>query len=135
MLQVNPETVCRLIELAQSVHVREQGGTPEEGGNAIDDDWTQAMLADNGDNTSYQEFETIVKDLDPDQQHEVVALLWLGRGDYTLEEWDGIVKQARDEWTPETAQYLIGHPLLADELREGLELHGHSCEEMSTIGP
>lgn len=134
MLQVNPETVCRLIELAQSFHVREQAGMPEEGGNAADD-WSQQMLADQGDNTSYQEFESIVKDLEPDQQQEVVALLWLGRGDYTLEEWDSVVKQARDEWTPETAQYLIGHPLLADELREGLELHGHSCAEMSTISP
>ena len=134
MLHVNPEIVCRLIELAQSFHAREQAGLPEEGGNA-GDDWTQEMLADHGDNTSFQEFETIVKDLEPDQQQEVVALLWLGRGDYTFEEWDSIVKQAKELWTPETAQYLIDHPMLADELREGLELHGHGCEEMTTIAP
>ncbi len=127
MLDVNPDTVCRLIELAQSFHVREAVSIPDEGSNSPDD-WTQTMLADHKDNTSYDEFETIVKDLEPDQQHEVVALLWLGRGDYTLEEWDSVVQQANEQWTPETAQYLIGHPLLADHLREGLELHGYGCD-------
>lgn len=45
MLQVNPEIVCRLIELAQSFHVREQTSIPDEGSNAADD-WSQQMLAD-----------------------------------------------------------------------------------------
>ena len=134
MLQVNPETVCRLIELAQSYHVREATGIPEEGSNSVDD-WSQQMLADHKDNTSYEEFAAAIKELDPDQQQEVVALLWLGRGDYTLEEWDGIVQQSKDHWSPETAQYLIDHPLLADELQEGLEQHGYSCQELNSRPP
>ncbi|SFR47145.1 Protein of unknown function [Marinobacter daqiaonensis] len=134
MLQVNPDTVCRLIELAQSFHVREPASIPEEGSNAADD-WTQQMLADHADNTSYDEFKSIIKDLDADHQQEVVALLWLGRGDYTLEEWDSVVKQAKEQWSPETAEYLIDHPLLADELREGLELHGYTCEEFVAKPP
>jgi len=128
MLNVNPDTVCRLVELAQAYHVREPVSIPDEGNNAADD-WSQQMLADHKDNTSYQEFETVIQDLEADQQHEVVALLWLGRGDYTLDEWDSIVQQAKEEWSPETAQYLIDHPMLADELREGLELHGYRCDE------
>lgn len=128
MLNVNPDTVCRLIELAQAYHAREAVSLPEEGNNAADD-WSQHMLADHKDNSSYQEFETVIQDLEADQQHEVVALLWLGRGDYTLDEWDSIVQQAKEEWSPETAQYLIDHPMLADELREGLELLGYRCDE------
>ncbi|MDL0432655.1 DUF3775 domain-containing protein [Marinobacter sp. TBZ242] len=127
MLNVNPDTVCRLIELAQAYHVREPANIPNEDNNTVDD-WSQNMLDDHKDNTSYEEFETIIKDLEPDQQHEVVALLWLGRGDYSLEEWDSTVKLARQQWSPETAQYLIDHPLLADYLREGLELHGYECD-------
>lgn len=134
MLQVNPETVCRLIELAQSYHVRESTSIPDEGSNSVDD-WSQQMLADHKDNTSYDEFAAAIDELDADQQQEVVALLWLGRGDYTLEEWGGIVKQAKEQWSPETAQYLIGHPLLADELREGLEQHGYSCQELNSRPP
>ena len=133
MLQVNPDTVCRLIELAQSFHAREPAAMPDEASNAVDD-WTQSMLSDHQDNASYAEFASVVRDLDPDHQQELVALLWIGRGDYTLEEWDGVVQQARDEWTPETARYLIDHPLLADELREGLEMHGYDCEGTSSLG-
>ena len=128
MLNVNPDTVCRLIELAQAYHVREPAAFPDEGGNPVDD-WSQEMLSDHDDNTSDDEFETTLADLDPAQQQEVVALLWLGRGDYALEEWDDIVQQAKEQWSPETAQYLLSHPLLADQLREGLELHGYGCEE------
>ncbi len=134
MLQVNPEIVCRLIELAQSYHVKEQTGIPEEGSNAVDD-WSQQMLADHKDNTSYDEFASIVNEIDEDQQQEVVALLWVGRGDYTLEEWDNVVQQAKEQWTPDTAQYLIDHPLLADHLREGLEQQGYSCQELNTRPP
>lgn len=132
MLNVNPDTVCRLIELAQAYHVRESVSIPEEGNNAADD-WSQQMLADHKDNTSYEEFESIIKDLDADLQQEVVALLWLGRGDYSLEEWESTVQQAKEQWSPETAQYLIDHPLLADRLREGLELHGYNCDNTGAL--
>lgn len=127
MLNVNPETVCRLIELAQAYNVREPASVPEEGSNAMDD-WSQHMLTDDQDNSSYEEFETIIGDLEPDQQHEVIALLWLGRGDYTIDEWDNIVQLAKEQWSPGVAQYLMDHPLLADQLREGLEQHGYKCE-------
>ena len=73
-----------------------------------------------GDST-LQEFRSIVDDLEPDQQQEVVALLWVGRGDFGPEEWQAALEEARDDWTPETADYLIAHPLLADYLRDGLE--------------
>lgn len=134
MLQVNPDTVCRLIELARSFHVREPAGIPEEASNAADD-WTQSMLSDHKDNSSYAEFESIVKDLDPDLQQEVVALMWIGRGDYALDEWESVVKQARDQWSTETARYLIEHPLLADQLLEGLEMHGYECNETISSSP
>ncbi len=127
MLNVNPDTVCRLIELAQAYHVREPASAPEPSDNALDDP-SQHMLADHKDNTSYAEFETIVRDLEPDQQREVVALLWLGRGDYVLDEWESTVEQAKDLPSPEPAQYLISHPLLAEHLREGLEQHGYGCD-------
>lgn len=37
MLNVNPDTVCRLIKLAQAYHVREAVSITEEGNNAADD--------------------------------------------------------------------------------------------------
>ncbi len=81
MLQDNPETVCRLIEVAPSYHVREPSSIPEEGGNSVNDR-SQQMLADHKDNTGYEELASAVNQLDPDQLREVVAQRWLGRGDY-----------------------------------------------------
>jgi hypothetical protein len=57
-----------------------------------------------------------------------VALMWLGRGDYDLEEWEDALEQARESWSAHTAEYLIATPLVADYLEEGLSMHGYSCE-------
>jgi hypothetical protein len=51
----------------------------------------------------------------------LVALMWVGRGDYSLEEWDEALKFAEETWTERTAEYLVGTPLLADFLAEGLQ--------------
>jgi hypothetical protein len=47
--------------------------------------------------------------------------MWVGRGDYSLEEWDEALTFAEENWTDHTAGYLIGTPLLADYLAEGLQ--------------
>jgi len=127
MLNVNPDTVYRLIDLAREFHAQEQVTIPEEPGNPSGD-WAAQILASHADDLTLQEFQSIIADLDPDQQQEVVALLWLGRGDFSEEEWKECVEQARDNWTPDTADFLIAHPVLADYLREGLELMGYSAD-------
>jgi len=127
MLNVNSDTIYRLIDLAREFHAQEQVTFPEEPGNPSGD-WAAQMLASHADDLTLQEFQSIVADLDPDQQQEVVALLWLGRGDFNAEEWEEAVEQARDNWTPTTADYLIAHPFLADHLREGLDLMDDSAD-------
>jgi hypothetical protein len=128
MLKNNPETVCRLIELAKTAQGREAAVIPDDT-NSPAEDWGRQMLADDtANNTIVQEFRSIVGNLDPDQQQELVALLWLGRGDYTMDEWEDVLSQAADMWTPETADYLLKHPMLASDLEEGMDAHGYDCQ-------
>ncbi|MEX6501434.1 DUF3775 domain-containing protein [Pseudomonas zhanjiangensis] len=127
MLNVNPDTVCRLIALAHVFHAKEAVVIPEEP-TSPSDDWARQVLADHADDEVFQEFRSIIEDLEPDQQQEVVALLWLGRGDAALDDWAGLLVQARDDWNPRTAEYLIAHPFLAEHLQEGLDLHGYACD-------
>lgn len=127
MLNVNPDTVCRLIDLAHVFHAKEAVVIPQEP-TSPSDDWALQVLADHGDDEVFLEFQSIIEDLEPDQQQQVVALLWLGRGDAGLDEWASLLEQAADEWNERTAEYLIAHPFLADHLRDGLELHGYSCD-------
>lgn len=127
MLDVNPDTVCRLIDLAREFHAQEEVVIPDEP-ESPGDDWAIQILAAHGSDATFQEFKTIVEDLEPDQQQQVVALLWLGREDYSIDEWEEAVEEARYNWSDHTAEYLMAHPYLADHLALGLELHGYGCE-------
>lgn len=127
MISVNPETISRLIDLSRAFHAKEQVVIPQEP-NSPSDDWALQVLADHEDDEYYAEFESIIDDLEPDQQQEVVALMWLGRGDAALEEWSDLLKQASEQWNERTAEYLIAHPFLAEYLQEGLDLHGYESD-------
>jgi hypothetical protein len=127
MLDVNPETVCFLISKAREFHAKEEVVLPDVPGSPAED-WGRQVLADHIDDPVYQEFQETFSDLEPDQQHEVVALLWLGRGDFDLASWTVAVAEARANWTPTTADYLMAHPMLADHLLEGMILHGYNCD-------
>ena len=52
----------------------------------------------------------------------LIALAWLGRGTYELEEWDEAISTARSEHGKRAAEYLIGLPLLGDYLEDGMAL-------------
>lgn len=127
MLDVNPATVCFLIDKAHEFHVKEEVVLPDTPGSPSED-WALQVMADHVDDSTFLEFKSTVADLEPDQQAQLVALLWLGRGDYAVEEWDEAVAEAGRLRNKRTAEYLIAHPLLADYLEEGLELLGYSCE-------
>jgi hypothetical protein len=57
--------------------------------------------------------------LNEDEQAELVALFWIGRGSFEAEDWDEAVATARAEATTPTADYLLGSPHFADHLEAG----------------
>ena len=128
MLELNPETVCFLINKAREFHAKEGVVIPDEP-LSPSEDWARQILADHVDDLTYQEIKAAVDDLEPDQQAILVALMWLGRGDYDADQWDAACSDATEQWTPRTAEYIIARPLVADYLEEGLALLGYSCEE------
>ena len=126
-LEVNPDDVCQLIQLARDFHAQDAVVVSDEPPPPVMSLSAEAMETHEGD-PLLEEFRTIIEDLDRSQQVQVVALLWLGRGDYEVEEWDALLEDADDAWSDHTADYLLAHPLLADQLLEALEMLGHSCE-------
>ena len=127
MLNINTDTVCRLIQLAREFHAQEQVVIPETRGNPSGD-WAAQTLASHIDDMSFQEFRSIVNDMEPEQQVQIVALMWIGRGDFETDEWDEVIEQAKDDWTPETAEYLIVHPMICEHLEDGLDMFGYGCD-------
>jgi hypothetical protein len=127
MLNINPDTVCFLISKARVFHGKEDVVMPDVEGSPSED-WALQALADHADDPVLQEFTATMADLEPDQQQAVVAIMWIGRGEFGADEWDAALEEASNEWTEHTAEYLLGHPQLADYLLEGLDALGYGCE-------
>ena len=77
-----------------------------------------------------QEIKDTIEALNDDEQAELVALTWIGRGDYTVDEWNEVVRTARQRRTNPTADYLLGTPMLGDYLEEGLTELGLTVEDL-----
>jgi len=127
-LSVSPETVCFIIVKAREFDVKDEVTEPDPGSNPTDDG-DLAVLEDHGDDPAALEIRAMVNALSVDDQIDLVALTWLGRGDYDVKEWAAARRDAAAEHTNKTAAYLLGQPLLGDYLEEGLSMVGRSCEE------
>jgi len=128
MLDLNPELVCMIILRVREFQAKEEVVLPDRPFNPSDD-WALQTLADHMDDMSYREVADAIDDLEPDQQAQLVALMWVGRGDFDESEWDEALTEATDRATDRTAEYVLATPLAADYLLEGLELLGYSCDE------
>ena len=127
MLNIDIDKVCYIIVKALEFDVKVQPVIVDPGGNPTDDK-DLVILEDRVDDPTYQELRSAIDGLN--EGYELVALMWVGRGTYDREEWPQALKTARQEATHSTADYLIGTPLLADYLREGLAAFGRSCDDV-----
>jgi hypothetical protein len=123
-LDINPDTVRYIINMAREFHVQEQVTIPEDP-MSPSGDWAMQVLASQEGDSTQDELRIAIQELEPDQQVQLVALMWLGRGSFSVEEWQAALKEAGDNWNANTAGYLIGTPLVADYLEEGLNQLGY----------
>ena len=120
-LNLNPEDLRTLILNLRALMAQEEMVSPDSGSNPTDDEGGTATLQDSPDNLTREEIASVIEDLEPDQQAELVALMWIGRGDMEPEEWDDAVALALELQEGPTSEYLLKHPHVADYLVEGLD--------------
>lgn len=89
----------------------------------------ESILENFADDSTRIELKTFIADLNEDEQASLVALAWIGRGSYGPEELDEALATARAERVNPTEDYLMGIPMLADYLSEGLDRLGYSVED------
>jgi hypothetical protein len=94
-----------------------------------EDEGVLEILDETRNNPTYQELVGSIETLNDDERDEIVALTWLGRGDFSKEEWQNAVVAAHERHNGREAGYLAGTPLLADYLEEGVSQLGYSLEE------
>ncbi len=122
-LSISPDKVAFLIEKAREFDVKEAASDPDSGSNAADDDMVD-VLEDTPDDPVVAELTGFINALTEDEQIDLVALMRLGRGDGSIEDWDDIRREAAEGHNKRTASYLLGEPMLGDLLAEGLDAFG-----------
>ncbi|UFX46322.1 DUF3775 domain-containing protein [Bradyrhizobium sp. 41S5] len=122
-LTISPEKVGFLIEKAREFDVKEGIVDPDSGSNGTDDGMID-VLEDDGNDPVAREITGFIDALSEDEQVDLVALMRLGRGDGTIEEWADLRREAARGRNGRTASYLLGEPMLGDLLAEGLDEFG-----------
>lgn len=124
-LAISPEKVCYVILKAREFDVQDDptGDDPEG------EEESLSALAVHHDDPTYRELRGFIASLNEDEQVDLVALTWLGRGDASIDEWDDLRAEAARAHNKRTASYLLGKPLLPDHLEEALDQFGLSCED------
>ncbi len=125
-LTIDPAYLRNLIIKVRAIMAKEAADIPDVGGNASDDEIPVTLQEIPGD-LSIEELREEFEGLNVDQKNELVALMWLGRGDVEPQEWKNTVDLARQRREVATIDYLLDHPLLADYWALGLERLGHGA--------
>lgn len=128
MLTIPLEKLAYIVEKAREFDAQVPGDIEDTQSSAADDDERQILL-DTPDNPTAQELREAIDGLNADERDELLALVWLGRGDFDVAGWDEVLRQAREQRTKTETVYLMGTPLLADYLEEAINALGLSlCE-------
>jgi hypothetical protein len=128
-LRVSSEKVCYVVVKAREFDVKVAPEWLDNGSNPTDDGMMR-ILEDYADDPTLAELRSYLKGLDDDELEDLVALTLLGRGDYTIDEWEDLISEVRDlRASQNTVRYLIGIPLLGDYLEDGLAEFGLSCTD------
>jgi hypothetical protein len=128
MLEIAPEKVAHVIIKAREYDAKVGAwDDSSDAGDAQDD--PASILEGLANDPTSAELAGFIDALNDDEQAHLVALAWIGRGTYSADELDEAVATARSERVNTTSRYLLGMPLLADYLEEGLEKLGISVED------
>lgn len=127
-LSISAEKLCFIIAKAREFEVKDVVTDPDDASNPTDDA-NLAVLEDHKDDPVVQELTAVINAMSVDEQVDLVALTWLGRGDGNIEDWADLRAEATRAHNRRTAAYLLGMPLLADHLDDAISQFGISCAE------
>jgi len=128
MLTIPLETLAFIIIKARQYDAQVPVVDVDSGSNPADEAERDVLEA-RSDNPVGQELIDAINSLNDAQRIELLALTWLGRGDYTKNEWSAALAEARRIHDKKETGYLVGTPLLGDYLEEALSQFGYSIED------
>jgi len=123
-LGISLEAVAAIVDAARAVQEGEESGAlarAEEDEDGLD--------AEDDENMDEDALRAFIADLNEDEQASLIALAWIGRGDYGGADWDEARSLAKERNIRDPADYLLGIDMLGDILEEGLSELGLSLED------
>ena len=133
-LTIDPEVAYRIAVLVQSY--QGEGIMPMEEDDVVDSDIGDDpitdvdAIADEAEkphaNLLDDELEGLIRGLNVDAKHDLLALIWVGRGDYEARDWASARRAAREAEPFDVTDYLAELQMGSDYIENALEAMGYS---------
>lgn len=127
-LEIPLEKLCFLIIKAREFDAKVPA---DDDASNPSDDKEVAVLEEAPDDAVLDELTAAIDGLNDDERAEVLALVWLGRGDATADGWPELLAEARTVHDWRETPYMVGIPQLGDLLEEGMSMLGRSCDDVA----
>ncbi len=128
-LSIDPEKVVFIAMKAREFEAKTEAAGLEEGSNPSDDREV-AVLEDNPDDATGEELAAALENLNEDEQFDLLALTWIGRGEFDVGDWLKARRRARALTHKHIPRYLMETPLFSEYLEEGLSLMGRDLGQI-----
>lgn len=129
-MDLAPEKVGFIIQMARQLDSGDALGNERPDAKSLDAlDLDMEHIDENSEDQPVDQVSIFIDGLNEDEALDLVALMWVGRGTYRSEQFAQARQVAAAEATHSASEYLLGTPLLADYLEDGLEAMGFSVEE------
>jgi hypothetical protein len=125
MPEINTDKVCFIVTKSREL-LSEDVGIESDASNSTDDGFT-AILTDAGDQSVRKELSEYLEALDVDERNALVALAWIGRGDFEASDWRTAVSAASESRDSRSPSYFFNIPLLPNFLEDALSSFDRSC--------
>ncbi|POR47131.1 DUF3775 domain-containing protein [Bosea psychrotolerans] len=126
-LTLNPDAAFAILLKAREFDGKVEETDPDTASNESDDNSVD-VLEERSSDTTLHELTSAIRDLNEDELLDLIALIWIGRGDFAISEWDEARSSARDIGRARAPRYVAGIPLVSDYLEEALSQLGFSLE-------
>jgi hypothetical protein len=125
-LRISSEKVCDLIFQTRAYLGKVAPSSPDDTQDEEDDQPLAPMVERPGDATMEQ-LDEFITGLNEEERTDLLALLWLGRGDYDLDSWAAATAEARRQVAAGDARWDLDEESTPEFIEAGLEQFGGGC--------
>jgi len=118
-MEISVEKVLELVEHLRLLDSKD-GDAEFDSGEDSYESGSGHLFEDIAEDGTADQIRGVIDGLNVDEQAELVALVWIGRGDFEPEEWPAAIRRAHERAVRKTSKYLMGIPNVGDLLEEGI---------------